>query len=429
MNMMIATEKGQGSQHDGDASEAESPGIILFIGYHGGAVAGLEKIVGENGFKPYFFQSIEDSEISNLKRETIIAVITDSRYLASGSHDDWKKFKEKFGRYPIWAHVTDDVRPANIVEMMRSGLDEFVPASESASWIENYVKNINEKYASKFGEIYRAEHEATMLQKRVEWSNFKENKRKAWNDVSGREAIINLQTSLSQGAGFGLMLTLMEYLGMGEVTDGRVAIDPALFEKIKENARYTRRMLQGLAEYVNIFDQKFNVDRISIEQIEVNIKQRIKQFEDLYSKKKMRLRMSGICSRRLIEANIELIMMAFDELAVNAWKYSRRETDVTVHTSMRNGYYTIAMQSFPSYQENLDLESSSLEKLKLPFYRIHPPVEDAVEMERFVMGLGLPAVEQIASKMRGIFMLEKGVDYCGTSSEECFMAYLMIPLS
>ncbi len=428
METIVAKKGTNESQSNETISQAENHPMILCIGFHE-SIGDLESLGQNKGIIFTFFSSFTEFEKENNSLAEFQAVITDSRNLTSQTHPDWELFRKQIGPYPIWVHISDDIRPAVIVEMMRNGVDEFIPAHDSLSWLGEFFEKLNDHYAMRYKELLRAEHEASMLRKRVEWSSYKDGLRKAWNDVSGREAIINLQTSLSQGAGFGLMLTLMEILGMSDISSGQISIDQELFNKIKTNAQYTRRMLEGLAEYVNVFDGAFKLDRISVEQIEYNIKERIQQFQNLYSKKNMKLRIMDTCSRRTVDANIQLVMLVFDELVINAWKYSRRNTDVVLLTSIRNGYYTLTLQSFPSYQENLAMDTESLEKLKLPFYRIHPPVEDAVEMECFVMGLGLPAVDQIASKMRSIFMLEGGIDYCGTTAEECFLAYFMIPLA
>jgi hypothetical protein len=403
---------------------------ILFVGFRNDKRGELERMVAEFDLVPMFCSNISGLEAFTGSSDSIIALITDSMFLGFSSPADWKKVRDAMGDYPFWLHISDDTRPSVIVNMMKNGLDEFVGVAARDQSIIKHLKFARKAYENKRKELEKKDSEALILRKHVEWANYKESLRMAGHDVSGKEAITNLRTSLSQGAGFGLMISLMEMIGMSPVgSDDKVTVDKFLIDTIQTNVKYTRRMIDGLEEYVRIMDHDLRIAPVPVSQIEMAIKQRLAPASALFSKKKINLRISETCSSRTVDADIELVLLAVEELVLNAWKYSKKDTNVTLLTSISVGYYSITIQSFPQPYSKFSLDQDSLEKLKMPFYRLHPPVEDVIEMEKFVMGLGLSAVEHIAARQSGVFVIEGGTDYCGTKSEECFLAYFMLPLS
>ncbi len=428
MNAILTAERTKEIQRPISKVDTCESGGVLFVGYQRETMSHLHRTAEDCGFTPAFISDLSKIERYTSQHEPIKAIFTDSRFLGFNSRHDWSRFREIIGVNPLWIHISDDSRPEFIVGLMKNGLDDFLSAHSASIHIEKYLSKLNYLFAKKHSKIARVERDATLLRKRVEWSTYTESLRKAWNDISGREAISNLQTNLSQGAGFGLLLSLVEILEMSKDADRNIQVDAYLFNKVKENTQYTRRLLESLSTYVGVIDNPIRIEPVSIKQIEKKLINRIPLFRDVCTKKRIQLQMSETFNHHEIKVNPDFLVMGVDELIVNALKYSRQETDVNILTSIHDGYYSITVQSFPDISPQLKKESASIERLKLPFFRAHPPVEYIVEMEKFVMGLGLPAVEQIASKMNSIFKLEMGKDYRNLSIEPCVLANFMIPL-
>ncbi|HMV44733.1 MAG TPA: ATP-binding protein, partial [Leptospiraceae bacterium] len=129
-----------------------------------------------------------------------------------------------------------------------------------------------------------------------------------------------------------------------------------------------------------------------------------------------------------IEIDIEKIKLVLEELLINAYKYSVSSSRIDIFAHITGTYFCITFKNeidensyggIPPEKEKLVLE---------PFFRIHPPVEDILAVEKFSLGLGLTVVDFIINKHNGMFFIHNAVDHTGKKRTNCVLAEVFLPI-
>ena len=84
-----------------------------------------------------------------------------------------------------------------------------------------------------------------------------------------------------------------------------------------------------------------------------------------------------------VEIDLQKMRLVFEELLINAYKYSVSSSRIDIFAHVTGTYFCITFKNeidensyggIPPEKEKLVLE---------PFFRIHPPVEDILEVEKY----------------------------------------------
>ena len=94
------------------------------------------------------------------------------------------------------------------------------------------------------------------------------------------------------------------------------------------------------------------------------------------------------------------LRIAFEELLINALKFSQADSTINVFTKFESGFFKIIFANEVNNQTGTI--SQTQEKLIFkPFVRLLPPVEMFYNIEKYAMGLGLPVVKKIIQMHSG----------------------------
>ncbi|HMW05597.1 MAG TPA: response regulator [Leptospiraceae bacterium] len=316
-----------------------------------------------------------------------------------------------------------------IIEVMRLGVFDYVIKPID---IDNFRHTLSKALEFKHLKDLEAElilNESIKLRGQLEWLNYKETLRLTGKDSYQKNSIFNLTTSLSQGGGVGVTISLLDMLKMDMEEQGdRYIVNKEILDTLFENNEYSRRVIQGLGSVVDLMEQPFQFSLSSASSFIKEFPSFFKHIIPYMQNKNITVAYPSVQSTVQIEIDIEKIKLVLEELLINAYKYSVSSSRIDIFAHITGTYFCITFKNeidensyggIPPEKEKLVLE---------PFFRIHPPVEDILAVEKFSLGLGLTVVDFIINKHNGMFFIHNAVDHTGKKRTNCVLAEVFLPI-
>lgn len=316
-----------------------------------------------------------------------------------------------------------------IIEVMRLGVfDYVVKPIDLDLFRHSMTKALEYKYLKDL-EAELTLNESIKLRGQLEWLNYKETLRVTGKDSYQKNSIFNLTTSLSQGGGVGVTISLLDMLKMDMVEQGDTYIvNKEILDTLYENNEYSRRVLQGLGTVVELMEQQFVITENSANTIIKEFPTYLKEIIPFMANKDITVAYPTIHTTSKIEIDLEKMKLVFEELLINAYKYSVRSSRIDIFAHVTGTYFCITFKNEIDEQSYGGIPPEK-EKLVLePFFRIHPPVEDILAVEKFSLGLGLTVVDFIINKHNGMFFIHNAVDHTGKRRTNCVLAEIFLPI-
>lgn len=269
---------------------------------------------------------------------------------------------------------------------------------------------------------------AESLRARLEWLGYKESRRNLDRDSESRTIIENLRISLSQGAGFGTLLTLVDMMADWCPCGTSCHVDSEIQRLLQQNSEIARHHLEALTKIIELMSTTFEPRVHSIAEVAESLHESAALIQPFLPAKRMRLRFSlPPRDARVAVVDLERVVMAFQELLINAYKYGEEGSSIDVLWAVTHGFLTVGVKN--NAPEGDPYAKEELGTLTSPFLRLHPPVEDIISVETFGLGLGLTMVEYIMVRNKGLFALSRVSDHTSASPAACTLAQLFVPLS
>jgi len=319
--------------------------------------------------------------------------------------------------------------PHTIIDIMKMGVfDYVVKPIDPELFMLNILKAIEYKNLKDM-ERDQSLNAGLKIRAQIEWLNYKENIRAASRDQSETKAIYNLKTSLTQGAGFGSLLTVIEFIkdGMKESGDS-ILVDREIMNMLFDNYEHCVVQIAGLRIVTDIIEKPLEFTPIDARGLLDSLPRMIKSVEPYLENRGLRVTYPELKSNCNLACNMEKIGMMFEELMINAYKYSIPGSAINVLAHKSEGYFWISVKNdirekpyggIPREYEKLVVE---------PFFRLQPPDESISKIERFGIGLGLTVVDNIIKKHNGIFMIHDVKDFTAGRERSCVLAEVLLPV-
>lgn len=316
-----------------------------------------------------------------------------------------------------------------IIEVMRLGVFDYIVKPIDIDLFRHTLsKALEYKYLKDIeSELFL--NESMKLRGQLEWLNYKETLRLTGKDSYQKNSIFNLTTSLSQGGGVGITISLLDMLKMDMVAQGDTYIvNKEILDTLYENNEYSRRVLFGLASVVELMEQSFTMATMDGVKLVKDIPVFLKTILPFMKNKNITVAFPSVNTNCTIDIDIEKFKLVIEELLINAYKYSVSSSRIDIFAHVTGTYFCITFKNeidensyggIPPEKEKLVLE---------PFFRIHPPVEDILEVEKFSLGLGLTVVDFIINKHNGMFFIHNAVDHTGKRKTNCVLAEIFLPI-
>ena len=309
-----------------------------------------------------------------------------------------------------------------IIEVMRLGVFDYIVKPIDIDLFRHTLgKALEYKYLKDI-EAELVLNESMKLRGQLEWLNYKETLRLTGKDSYQKNSIFNLTTSLSQGGGVGITISLLDMLKMEMVEQGdNYLVNKEILDTLFENNEYSRRVLFGLASVVELMEQTFVMQEMGAVQLIKEFPGYFKSILPFMKNKDISVAFPSVNSTCKVEIDLQKMRLVFEELLINAYKYSVSSSRIDIFAHVTGTYFCITFKNeidensyggIPPEKEKLVLE---------PFFRIHPPVEDILEVEKFSLGLGLTVVDFIINKHNGMFFIHNAVDHTGKRRTNCVL--------
>jgi len=158
--------------------------------------------------------------------------------------------------------------PGTIIDIMKMGAFDYIIKPIDPELFQASVVRGLEYKALRDHERNMSMSAGLKIRSQIEWLNYKESRRVADKDYTETKSVYNLKTSLSQGAGFGTLVSLIDVMSATMTSEGdNYVIGKDIIDMLVENNTYCRNQLAGLQSTTAIMDEKFPLTRSSASEL------------------------------------------------------------------------------------------------------------------------------------------------------------------
>ncbi|MEQ9366915.1 MAG: response regulator [Leptospirales bacterium] len=183
--------------------------------------------------------------------DTDFAVVLTDLLMPGMSGQELIDHLKELPRTPVIIVLTAEDTTNTIIQTMRKGVFDYVIKPVQREDLMLKLRRALE--VSRLMNLERnVEGERRIrMERQLEWTLWKQNVMNRENDRLDRNLFQNLHTSFSQGAGFGVLLSLIQALGdMAEERDDGFLIEREVMDMVREGAAFAQR---SLAIFEDIF--------------------------------------------------------------------------------------------------------------------------------------------------------------------------------
>ncbi len=353
--------------------------------------------------------------LDELKKESYPVVITDLEMPEVDGLElieNIRAISENITIFILSAHSELSV----IVKTMKMGADDYIV--KPANCNDVFMKLLNTCGTldmAKTEKIIQKE-KRDRLESQLEWYTWQEkilSRKLELNDTSLFEG---LRRSFTQGSGFGSLLTLIDIIcanGKGD-SDGMLRIESGIIDVLKDNISYAKKGLYVFSEIENIERNGFDIAEYTVGEIYDIIEGIIESFSSMIHLKDNAVHLCDkkkVFSDRNIMINADYFKKMFSELILNALKFSRKSSPVTVIIDMTGDRFFLHVMNLPDKNDKgvtgitADYENIIFE----PFFRMTKTLYE--EFDTLDFGIGLTMCEKIAAKFKGSIRLFNVTDH------------------
>lgn len=317
----------------------------------------------------------------------------------------------------------------DIIEIMKLGVyDYLIKPFHIEILVDRLEKAIEYVYLKQMElDLLEAEHQE--LKSHLEWLNYKESRRKSKESNAEIHTILNLQTTLNQGSGIGSMTTIIDSINQSKEESGdSYKISKEFWDLLLENNQHTFTMLKGMERSVEILQGSVNLKPISSDDLLKELPLVISEFRTEIESRSLKVNLPIVKTKVKLSCDLEMFRLVLKEVVLNGIKYSDRDSNFDFFVTNVDGYFCLSVKNTIREDEYEKLLPAYEKQLILPFFRIHPPVEEFYKKEPFSLGLGLTMVDFLLKKHHGMFFLRNAVDHTSEKTT-CVIAELFLPIN
>lgn len=314
-----------------------------------------------------------------------------------------------------------------VIELMKLGVQDYVIKPVEAGFLQQTLINTLEMLHRRRQDQQLAEQAAMRLRDQLEWLTYKESRLKSGQDSAEKFTIDNLRTSLAQGGGVGTIITLVDMMkDLAVPQDNGVLVDKDIFQLLIENARMASMTIDGLEQIVQLMNTEMKPVKTDSQGILRFVNNVVEEVKPYAMKRNLKISMPEFHREISIKISEEHFKVALLELLINAIKYATTGSSIDLFLQVHEGYLDIGIKN--EVVENGGIPEGAEHLVREPFYRVRPPVEDVIDIEKYGLGLGLTAVDFITAKHGGVFFLENAIDHTGNNVKPCVVAQVLLPV-
>ncbi len=410
--------------------------------------AGMQQTAGQS--KPRALIVDDEAEIRKLLSEMCRICGIDSRAVAGGKEALEIAGKEKFTFFVVDLNMpeipgpeliaqllqmdsdsaiivlTGEKNPEVIVDIMKHGAWDYLVKPITVDQFEKTVNEVLKKKQRRFMEKSALEVGESRLRTKLEWMTYKDKRSKEATEAADKNVIYNLRASLSQGDGFGALISLIDIIRYQENENGDTVVDKELMKVLSENADYGKKIIDGLDSIVKIYSKDAALEKMHPDKLMALLHQKILEMRESSADRGLVISEPETRFDCLVAVDKNSFCDAFEELLVNACKYSAKGSEIDVFVSPVGSYLCISVKSELAPNDN-GIPKEMEETVQESFFRLHPP-SMGIKAEKFGLGLGLTVVNQVMRKHNGTFTIGNVNDHTHSQIQKCVLAQMFLPM-
>ena len=259
------------------------------------------------------------------------------------------------------------------------------------------------------------------MNRELDWKEWKEKMMERNISRTDKSLFKNIHNSFTQGAGFGTLVSLIDMMTTSaQKTEGGHVVDSRIVEMIQNNVNLIKEAFKTFTSIDWIISNEFDLKEISLYDLYETVKVVISKVEEYGKYNGNRIVINDFNYRYNdlgVNLNKDYFSKALYEILINAMKFSRRNSFITVFVNVSGKEAVISVINDPEKSEEgtvgipVEFEKVVFE----PFYRLTKFVHEQYNTLEF--GLGLTLVEKIVSKHGGEVTARNIVDHSDTRRE------------
>ncbi|MCW7462309.1 ATP-binding response regulator [Leptospira limi] len=383
-----------------------------------------------SGIKPVLHQL----EIEGLNNYDLLLV---DLILPDGSGIDLVREIRKINSHIPIIVVSSESESKSIIEVMKENVQDYlikpVLPKELSKKIEYHLSKRSFDYQKSILE----KEKIISLEKLLDWYSFK-NRSLEKREFNSQELHKNLfhvlRASLSQGAGFGILVQIIDIIkGMQQTETGDYILEKEVLSILEENADYSKKVLNTFTEIENIIFDRVEVEEVTLPSLWQEIVALSKELYPFTQIKHQRLILSDIETMKIdtkkIHWNPVYFRKVFRELLINALKFSKESTSIFVILNLKQEDFSISVINIVGEDLNIGegIPNEYLELIFEPFFRLTKNLYE--RYETFDFGIGLSLVKETIQKFGGSVLVSNIFDHLGEKVEPKVEFKITLPYS
>ncbi len=259
------------------------------------------------------------------------------------------------------------------------------------------------------------------MDRELDWKEWKEKMMERNISRTDKSLFKNIHNSFTQGAGFGTLVSLIDMMTTSaQKTEGGHVVDSRIIEMIQNNVNLIKDAFKTFTSIDWIISNEFDLKEISLYELYETVKVVISKVEEYGKYNGNRIVVNDFNYRYNdlgVNLNKDYFSKALYEILINAMKFSRRNSFITVFVNVSGKDAVVSVINDPEKSEEgtvgipMEFEKVVFE----PFYRLTKFVHEQYNTLEF--GLGLTLVEKIVAKHGGEVIARNIVDHSDTRRE------------
>ncbi|MCT8332858.1 response regulator [Leptospira sp. 85282-16] len=309
----------------------------------------------------------------------------------------------------------------SIIDVMKENVQDYcikpIATKELVKKIEYHLSKQEMDYQKTIFE----KEKIISLEKLLDWYSFK-NRSMAMGEFDTQELHKNLfhilRASLSQGAGFGILVQIIDIIkGMTKTESGDYILQKEVLSILEENASYAKKVLDTFSEIENIIFDRVTSEVIGTKSFLEEFQIIVTSLHPLLKIKNQRIQLGNLEERfsekTKLNWNRELFGKVFSELLVNAMKFSPESSAIFIMFQSDSEYLSVSIVNSVAgdLKMGVGIPNEYLDLVFEPFFRLTKNLYEKHESLDF--GIGLSLVRETIQKFGGTVVVKNINDHLG----------------
>ncbi len=351
-------------------------------------------------------------------------LVTDLQ-LTDGKGLDLIKQTRKLSKSMPIIVISGDSDPASIIEVMRENVQDYIIKPVSPSILLTKVEYHLSKSDSDYQKSIYEKERIISLEKLIDWYNFKNRKLEADNFDSSalhKNLFHILRASLSQGAGFGILLQLIGIIQATKKDEfGNHILQKEILEILEDNASYAKKVIDAFTEIEDVIFGRVSIVQGTIKELISELDSLPKELKSFLAIKNQSLSIgipnSEYSYNKQILWEKTFFKKIIKELLLNAMKFSPQTSKIVILIYLDQKEISISIIN-PMNDDNRVGEVLPEEYHDLifePFFRLNKNIYEAYQTLDF--GIGLSLVKETVVKFGGSINVRNLIDHLDSESK------------